>query len=453
MYLEFFNLHRKPFELAPNPEFLYLSDEHRRAISYLEHGLTSSNGFILLTGEVGSGKTTLLHNLIRSIGNNIVFAKVFNTKIDPEHMLSLINHDFGLNTEGKDRAQLLHQLQEFLIAQYAAGKKAVLVIDEAQNLSAELLEEIRLLTNLETAEEKLLQVVLVGQPELREVLAASSLMQLRQRVSINCHLRPLQRQDVGKYISWRLEKAGNADALLLTPDALDLVYKVTKGVPRLINILGEYILIDSFIVRENNVDEERVQAIIKDIQFKTFYWGEEASGGNGHGPSATQTAPAPGAVGAIGAPGSSGQPAAPVPQVMVRILRNIDRRLQVIERHFYQDSAAENPGPTNAGLLDTMTTMTAQLSRLEDRLEQHLGSGTDDSRDWENDGEELLLQDEVRAEEEIPGTEAPAEDGASSGESASQPTLTEDAPADIPQDTAKNSTADSMGLGREYFDH
>lgn len=381
MYLDFFKLHRKPFELAPNPEFLYLSDEHKRAIAYLEHGLTSSNGFILLTGEVGSGKTTLLHNLIQSIQRNVVFAKVFNTKIDPEHMLALINHDFGLDTEGKEKSQLIRELYDFLIGQYAMGNKAVLIIDEAQNLSGELLEEIRLLTNLETAEEKLLQVVLVGQPELRTVLAAESLRQLRQRISINCHLRPLQREDCGKYIQRRLETAGNRFALRLDEPALDLIHEITKGVPRLINILGEYMLIDSFIVKDKHVNRERVQTIVEDVQFKTFYWGDEAA--------PQQDAQNPEPADTPSSAGGSSQAPAKVPQVMVRILRNIDRRLQVIEGHFYQDSAAEESGSAraHASLITTIGELATRVERIE-----HMLSGNGKAHDVELDSDEGIPQ-------------------------------------------------------------
>jgi len=171
MYTSFFNLHKKPFELVPDPEFIYLSRSHRKAITYLDYGIRERAGFILLTGDVGSGKTTLIRDLLSKKYEQVVLAKIFNTRVSSEQMLAMINEDFGLSVTSKDKISLLRDLNDFLLEQYAAGNHPILIIDEAQNLSADLLEEVRMLSNLESASRKLLQIVLVGQPELRETLA------------------------------------------------------------------------------------------------------------------------------------------------------------------------------------------------------------------------------------------------------------------------------------------
>ena len=209
MYTSFFNLAEKPFELLPNPKFLFLSKGHKKALSYLEYGIQERAGFTLLTGEVGSGKTTLLRNVIKNLGSKSTLAMVFNTQVKTEQLLALINEDFGLAVEGKDKVALLRNLNDFLVEENSKGQQPIVIIDEAQNLSPEALEEIRLLSNLEFDSFKLLQIILVGQPELRQVLSQPSLRQLRQRISISCHLGPLSLQETKDYISHRLEIAGN----------------------------------------------------------------------------------------------------------------------------------------------------------------------------------------------------------------------------------------------------
>ncbi|VAX34744.1 FIG022606: AAA ATPase, partial [hydrothermal vent metagenome] len=209
MYEAFYNLKVKPFELVPSPDFLFLSRSHRKALTYLKYGITEKVGFMLLTGEVGSGKTTLIRNLVKGLDSNIVLSKIFNTKVSSEQLISLINEDFGLDVNGKDKISLLRELNDFLIEQYAKKHNPILVIDEAQNLTPELLEEVRMLSNLETDDAKLLQIVLVGQPELKKVLARPELRQLRQRISISCHIYPITRAETEEYIFHRLEVAGN----------------------------------------------------------------------------------------------------------------------------------------------------------------------------------------------------------------------------------------------------
>ncbi len=265
MYLEYFNFKCKPFDLVPNPEFIYFSRTHKRAITYLNYGITERAGFILLTGEVGSGKTTLIRDLIERHADNILLGKVFNTNVNAEQLIEMINDDFEIPVRGKDKIALLKDLNHFLVEQYAKGNRPVLIIDEAQNLSAETLEEVRMLSNLETSDSKLLQIILVGQPELRELLAKPELRQLRQRISIQCHLLPLTRLEMEEYFFHRLEVAGNRDALLLSKKALDAVYSYSGGIPRLINILGEFLLLSAYAEDVRYIEEEMIIDIAGDL--------------------------------------------------------------------------------------------------------------------------------------------------------------------------------------------
>lgn len=272
MYEAYFNFKAKPFDLLPNPDMLFLSNSHGKALSYLRYGIQERAGFILLSGEVGAGKTTLIRELIKRHLDNVTLAKVFNTKADSHQLLTMINDDFGLETEGRSKAILLRDLNEFLIDQYAEGKRAVLIIDEAQNLSMDLLEEIRMLSNLETDGGKLLQIVLVGQPELRDTLNRPELVQLRQRIQIGSHLKPLGRDEVEEYIHYRMEGAGNRDAVSFAMDALDEIHRLSRGIPRLINILCDYLLIDAFANESRNVGLVDVTEIAEELDFERQYW-------------------------------------------------------------------------------------------------------------------------------------------------------------------------------------
>lgn len=272
MYEEYFNFATKPFDLLPNPDLLFLSNSHGKALSYLRYGIQERAGFILLSGEVGAGKTTLIRELVKRHLDNVTLAKVFNTRADSLQLLTMINDDFGLETEGRSKATLIRDLNEFLIDQYAAGKRAVLIIDEAQNLSVDLLEEIRLLSNLETDGGKLLQIVLVGQPELRDKLNSPELLQLRQRIQIGCHLKPLNREEISEYIHYRMEGAGNREAVSFADDAMDEIHSLSRGIPRLVNILCDYLLIDAFANERRDVTLVDVTEIAEELDFERQYW-------------------------------------------------------------------------------------------------------------------------------------------------------------------------------------
>lgn len=277
MYEEFFKLTQKPFELLPNPDFIYLSKSHKRAITYIDYGIRERAGFILLTGEIGSGKTTLIRDLVKKRDEQVLLAKVFNTRVDSEQLFSMINDDFGLSVQGKDKVTLLRDLNLFLIGQYAIGKQPVLIIDEAQNLSSSLLEEIRMLSNLETDNAKLLQIILVGQPELRATLADPSLRQLRQRISINCNINPLTRTEIISYIKHRLEVAGNSEAVEFDSEALEIVYKYSRGIPRLINIMCDFLMISAFSDESKVVTGGMARDVVTELDFEEQFWGDSGA--------------------------------------------------------------------------------------------------------------------------------------------------------------------------------
>ena len=265
----------KPFELVPNPAFLYMSRTHKRAMHYLNYAIRERAGFILLTGEVGSGKTTLISDVISRLDKTVTLAKIFNTRVNSEQLLAMINDDFGLDVRGKDKVLLLKQLNDFVVEQHAKGNDPVLIIDEAQNLKPDLLEEIRMLSNLETDRAKLLQIVLVGQPELREILAVSGLRQLRQRISINCSINPLTQDETLEYILHRLEVAGNREAVTFIDGSVDIIYQYCKGIPRLTNILCDFLLLTAFNEGRREVDPAMVHDIAKDLDFEALYWGKK----------------------------------------------------------------------------------------------------------------------------------------------------------------------------------
>lgn len=280
MYESFFNLTQKPFDLLPDPDFLFMSSSHKKVLSYLDYGIRERVGFILLTGEVGSGKTTIIRNLIKKNLTDVVLSKIFNTRVDSEQLIAMINDDFGLPVLNKDKITLLRDLNSFLIDQFVKGNKPVLIIDEAQNLNHDLLEEIRMLSNLETDNAKLLQIILVGQPELRKTLASATLVQLRQRISINCHIQPLNRFEIELYILHRLEKAGDREAASFSKDTIDIIFTYSRGIPRLINIICDFIMLAAFAEETRTIEAALVQDIIGDLDFECHYWGSESSDGH-----------------------------------------------------------------------------------------------------------------------------------------------------------------------------
>jgi general secretion pathway protein A len=265
MYKAFFGFNYKPFQLTPDPEFLFLSRAHKKAITYLKYGITDNSGFILLTGEIGTGKTTILRSIIKDIPQDVKLARINNTKVTSEQLISMISEDFGLDVKGLDKTRLLSNLSDFLISQYAQGGRSMIIIDEAQNLSSDLLEEIRLLSNLETDKSKLLQIILVGQPELNIKLGSPKLEQLRQRITVCTHISPLTRDEIVSYIKFRLKVAGNEEALAFEEGVLDAVYEFSKGIPRLINVLCDFTLLTAFTDGKKIIDMALINEVINDL--------------------------------------------------------------------------------------------------------------------------------------------------------------------------------------------
>lgn len=275
MYLSFFGLDCKPFQLTPDPDFFFLSKGHKKTLTYLSYGIKFNQGFILVTGEVGIGKTTIIRKVIKELDDDVRLAKVSNTRVSSDQLWALINDDFGLDSAGKDKTRMLRDLTDFLIGEYSGGRRCMLFIDEAQNLSPELLEEVRLISNLETDKSKLLQIVLVGQPELRKTIARPELMQLRQRINISCHLNALSREETEDYIFHRLESAGNRDAATFEAGAIDAVYAFSRGIPRLINIVCDFLFLSAFAEGTKTLSTELVREVIGEMEHECKYWNNE----------------------------------------------------------------------------------------------------------------------------------------------------------------------------------
>jgi general secretion pathway protein A len=260
MYETFFGLRELPFSLTPDPRFLWLSETHEEGLAALVYGITRRKGFILLTGEVGAGKTTLLRAALERVPEGTETALILNTAdLSPIDLLRLIAAEFGIPSPGTSKADLLIAMNRFLLERLSTGENTVLVIDEAQNLSMSALEEVRLLSNLETDTAKLLQIVLTGQPELRDKLAAHELRQLRQRIAIEHHVASLAADEVGPYLRHRVEVAGGKYEQIFEPGVEPIFYRASKGCPRLISLLADRSLLAAFAKQNSPVPREIVE--------------------------------------------------------------------------------------------------------------------------------------------------------------------------------------------------
>jgi general secretion pathway protein A len=259
MYHSFFGLHEDPFSITPNPRFLFRSPSHQEALGYLLHGIEERQGFIAITGEVGTGKTLLCRTLLDQVGRHIRTALIFNAFMSELDLLRSINEDFGIAASGATRKELIDTLQGYLIKEFAAGRNAVLIIDEAQNLAPPVLEQIRMLSNLETERGKLLQIVFVGQPELRQQLARPDLRQLNQRIALRYHLQPLNRQETEDYVHHRLVVAGSHGGVQFSRGAFSVIFRRSSGIPRKINLLCDRAMLASYVHGSRRIKAKHVR--------------------------------------------------------------------------------------------------------------------------------------------------------------------------------------------------
>jgi putative secretion ATPase (PEP-CTERM system associated) len=267
MYERFYNLRERPFSLSPDPDYLYPSRVHREALSYLRYGIEGHAGFIVITGEIGSGKTTLLQTALRSLDHQTSVSRIVNTMLDARELLEAVMLDFGLDP-GANRSKplLLRDLAHYLVEQRRAGRLALLVIDEAQNLSLAALEEVRMLSNLETEKSKLIQIVLVGQPNLRDLLMRSELEQLRQRVTVSYHLQPLDSVDTAAYVNHRLHRAAIGAPLEFSRDVTDLIHLHSAGVPRKINVIADAVLLFGYGEEQHTITVDLTEEAIEELE-------------------------------------------------------------------------------------------------------------------------------------------------------------------------------------------
>ena len=267
MYSEYYHLSAKPFQLKPDPDFFFGSAGHKRAMAYLEYGMAQEEGFIIITGEVGAGKTTLVRNLFRKMqSDKIVAAQIANTGLNSDDTLKIVSAAFGLAYENLDKASLLIGIEKFLHQCDQNGKRALLVVDEAQNLSSQTVEELRMLSNYQTDKRPLLQTFLLGQPEFRKILLGEDMQQLRQRVAATYHLGPMNPDETRSYIEHRLSTAGWNNDPSFSEDAFTAIYDYTGGIPRMINTLCERVLLMGCLEEIHELGATEINDVIRDIQ-------------------------------------------------------------------------------------------------------------------------------------------------------------------------------------------
>ncbi len=274
MYCEYFGFAKRPFELTPDPSFLYLGEAHREGLATLVYGVQSGKGFVLITGEVGTGKTTLLHALLGQLDSATACAFIFNPRLEPLDFFHVLFEELGIETPCRTKAEYLLTLNKFLIERLEKNEPTLLIVDEAQNLSAEMLEEIRLLSNLETPTSKLIQIMLVGQPELKELLARPELRQLRQRIGLRHHLRPFDENELREYVDERLARAGYTGKGLFRRGALKELYAVTGGIPRLANSVCDSALLLAYSREKQQLDAGLIQEVAEEMEL----YGQESVG-------------------------------------------------------------------------------------------------------------------------------------------------------------------------------
>lgn len=272
MYESYFGLSGKPFRLSPDPRFFFESPHHGKAISYLRYGLELGEGFIVITGPVGTGKTTIARSLLSTLSNSIVAAQIATTCLSPEELVNLVAAEFGLKVEGLTKADILKRFETFLRNLSAQGKRALLIIDEAQNLPSETIEELRMLSNFQIDDKPLIQSFLLGQEELKPIIELPEMEQFRQRIIASCHLRPLNKDETREYIQHRLKQVGWKDSPAFEPKAFKVIANFTGGVPRKINIFMDRLFLFAFMENRIHISTKEVNEVIEEL-------GNELSGG------------------------------------------------------------------------------------------------------------------------------------------------------------------------------
>jgi len=270
MYLEPFKLKELPFRLSPDPQFLYLSKQHARAKAYMESTIWFTDGFVVITGEIGSGKTTLIESFLKEVQTDVVVAQINQTQVSAIDFLQAVLVQFGFSPFKMKKAELIATINNFLIEQYAAGRKVLLIVDEAQNLSMRVLEEIRLLSGVETTKEKVLRIILAGQPELNEKLDAPELVQLTQRIRLRFHLNTLTQAEMRAYIQHRLEVAGGGDRQIFAEDTFSEIFRYTGGVPRLINTLCDTSMMAAYTASHESVTLDDIKEAVEELQWVEY---------------------------------------------------------------------------------------------------------------------------------------------------------------------------------------
>jgi general secretion pathway protein A len=270
MYLELFKLHELPFRLSPDPQFLYLSKQHARAKAYMESTIWFTDGFVVITGEIGAGKTTLIETFLHEMQTDAVVAQINQTQLSPTAFLQTVLVQFGFSPFNMKKPEVLATLNQFLVEQHISGRKVLLIVDEAQNLSHKVLEEVRMLSGIETTKEKALRIILAGQPELNEKLNTPELVQLTQRVRLRFHLTALSKAETAAYIDHRLEVAGSQGRRIFADDTYAVIYQYTGGVPRLINTLCDTAMMAAAGHDQDIVTVEDLAAAIEELQWVEF---------------------------------------------------------------------------------------------------------------------------------------------------------------------------------------
>jgi general secretion pathway protein A len=266
MYKDFYGLRANPFNVNPDPRYLFLTRHTEEALACLTYGIQSRKGFVLLTGEVGTGKTTLINKLLEWLRlQQVATAFIFNSRLNVAQFLDYMMADFGIPCDSRSKSQVLLRLYNWLLDRYRAGETAVLIVDEAQNLSDEVLEEIRMLTNLETFTEKLLQIVLVGQPELEQKLKQPQMRQLRQRLTLRAKTHPLTLEETRAYVQQRLRIAGSNGHQIFDGEALENIHRYANGIPRVINLLCEHCLVSAFVDQQKTIGSGVVDSVARDF--------------------------------------------------------------------------------------------------------------------------------------------------------------------------------------------